>query len=51
MDNKGMYQTKCAGGCGKTVWAYAKNKLGELPKVYCLDKLCKSRAVDAKRFK
>lgn len=29
-----MYKTTCACGCGKEVFAYAKDRLGTLPKTY-----------------
>lgn len=32
--NEGMFKTTCACGCGKTVYTYAKDKMGTLPRVY-----------------
>lgn len=37
-----MYKTTC-NWCGKPMWVYAKNKIGELPIVYC-SKICESNA-------
>jgi hypothetical protein len=46
----GMFVTKCA-ACGKVMYAYAKNKMGELPKVYCPNRMCGNKAADEKRLK
>ena len=34
MNSKNMFKTECACGCGQEVFAYAKDRLGTLPKVY-----------------
>ena len=45
----GMFVTKCA-GCGKTMYTYAKNKMGELEKVYC-SKVCEGKVKYEERMK
>ena len=45
----GMYKTSCS-YCGKPMFAYAKNKRGELPKVYC-SRACEGAVNYEKRFK
>lgn len=47
---EGMFKTTCACGCGKQVYAYAKDKLGTLPAVY-FDKTCEAKVKYEKRFK
>lgn len=44
-----MYNTNCA-YCGKEMKAYAINRRGELPTVYC-SKACEANAKYEKRFK
>jgi len=34
MNDRGMFESECACGCGKKVYVYAKDKLGTLPKAY-----------------
>ena len=43
-----MFKSTCA-RCGKEVFTYAKNKGGELPKVYC-SKRCESETKHDKRM-
>ena len=43
-----MFKTNCA-YCGKQMFAYAKNKQGELPKVYC-SKVCEGQVNYEKKF-
>lgn len=51
MKDKGMFRTKCAyPGCEKIVFAYAKNKMGDLPVVYC-SKEHESNAKYDRKFK
>ena len=44
-----MYNTNC-GYCGKAMKAYAKNRRGDLPTVYCSTP-CETNAKYEKRFK
>jgi len=34
MNDKGMFKTTCACGCGSPVFAYATDKMGTLPRVF-----------------
>lgn len=44
-----MYETNCE-YCTKKMWAYAKNKRGDLPKVFC-SKACEANYKYQKRIK
>lgn len=43
-----LYKTKCA-KCGKEMFTYAKDKLGNLPIVFC-STACEANARNEKRF-
>jgi hypothetical protein len=51
MNKNGMFKTECTGGCGRILYVYALNKRGDLPKVYCENKFCKSKSLNEKRMK
>lgn len=48
-ESKGMYDTVCE-YCGKPMKAFAKNRRGDLPTVYCSTP-CKKNAEYEKRFR
>lgn len=44
-----MFKTKCA-ECEKEMFAYATNRSGDLPVVYC-SKVCEGKAKEKAKFK
>ena len=51
MNSSGMYQVKCGRkGCENKMYTYAKDKMGNLPTVYC-SKRCEGEVAYEKKFK